>query len=88
MGEHPAGVLDRLFWAVSGRVRLAILARLADSEVQVTDVTRDFPISLNSSLSSVSRRRSCRQEPPSVALALALVGLGMLHRSAAHQPPG
>jgi DNA-binding transcriptional ArsR family regulator len=48
MGEHPAGVLDRVFTAVSDPTRRAILARLADSDARVTDVASDFPISLNS----------------------------------------
>ena len=48
MGEHSAAVLDRVFSAVSDPTRRAILARLADSDARVTDVARDFPISLNS----------------------------------------
>ena len=48
MGEHPAGVLDRVFSAVSDPTRRAILARLADSDARVTDLAREFPISLNS----------------------------------------
>ena len=48
MGEQPAGVLDRVFSAVSDPTRRAILARLADSDARVTDVARGFPISLNS----------------------------------------
>jgi DNA-binding transcriptional ArsR family regulator len=48
MGEHSAGVLDRIFTAVSDPTRRAILARLADSDARVTDVASDFPISLNS----------------------------------------
>lgn len=48
MGEHSAGVLDRVFSAVSDPTRRAILARLADSDARVTDVASDFPISLNS----------------------------------------
>jgi DNA-binding transcriptional ArsR family regulator len=48
MGEYRAGVLDRVFSAVSDPTRRAILARLADSDARVTDVARTLPISLNS----------------------------------------
>jgi DNA-binding transcriptional ArsR family regulator len=48
MDEYPAGVLDRVFSAVSDPTRRAILARLADSDARVTDVASAFPISLNS----------------------------------------
>jgi DNA-binding transcriptional ArsR family regulator len=48
MGEHSAGVLDRVFSAVSDPTRRAILARLSDSDARVTDIADDFPISLNS----------------------------------------
>ena len=48
MGEHSTGVLDRVFSAVSDPTRRAILARLVDSDARVTDLARDFPISLNS----------------------------------------
>jgi DNA-binding transcriptional ArsR family regulator len=48
MGEYPAGVLDRVFSAVSDPTRRAILARLGESDARVTDVARAFPISLNS----------------------------------------
>ena len=48
MGEYSAGVLDRVFSAVSDPTRRAILARLADSDARVTDLARAFPISLNS----------------------------------------
>jgi DNA-binding transcriptional ArsR family regulator len=48
VGERSAGVLDRVFAAVSDPTRRAILARLADSDARVTDVARAFPISLNS----------------------------------------
>lgn len=48
MGEHSAGVLDRVFSAVSDPTRRAILARLADSDARVTDLASAFPISLNS----------------------------------------
>ena len=48
MGEYPAGVLDRVFSAVSDPTRRAILARLADSDARITDVASAFPISLNS----------------------------------------
>ena len=48
MGEYSAGVLDRVFAAVSDPTRRAILARLADSDARVTDVASAFPISLNS----------------------------------------
>ena len=48
MGEYSAGVLDRVFSAVSDPTRRAILARLADSDARVTDVASAFPISLNS----------------------------------------
>lgn len=48
MGEYSAGVLDRVFAAVSDPTRRAILARLAESDARVTDIASDFPISLNS----------------------------------------
>ena len=48
MGEYPAGVLDRVFSAVSDPTRRAILARLAESDARVTDLANAFPISLNS----------------------------------------
>jgi DNA-binding transcriptional ArsR family regulator len=48
MDEYPAGVLGRVFSAVSDATRRAILARLAESDARVTDVARAFPISLNS----------------------------------------
>jgi DNA-binding transcriptional ArsR family regulator len=48
MGEHSAGVLDRVFSAVSDPTRRAILAQLADSDARVTEVASAFPISLNS----------------------------------------
>jgi DNA-binding transcriptional ArsR family regulator len=49
MGEQQAtAVLDRVFAAVSDPTRRAILARLADSDARVTDLARQFPISLNS----------------------------------------
>jgi DNA-binding transcriptional ArsR family regulator len=48
MGEYTAGVLDRVFSAVSDPTRRAILARLADSDARVTDLASAFPISLNS----------------------------------------
>src|SRR5690242_3381608 len=48
MGEYPGAVLDRVFAAVSDPTRRAILARLADADARVTDIARDFPISLNS----------------------------------------
>jgi DNA-binding transcriptional ArsR family regulator len=48
MGEYSAGLLDRVFSAVSDPTRRAILARLADSDARVTDVASAFPISLNS----------------------------------------
>jgi DNA-binding transcriptional ArsR family regulator len=48
MGEYPADTLDRVFSAVSDATRRAILARLAVSDARVTDVARQFPISLNS----------------------------------------
>jgi len=48
MGEYSAGVLDRVFSAVSDPTRRAILARLADSDARVTDIASAFPISLNS----------------------------------------
>jgi DNA-binding transcriptional ArsR family regulator len=40
--------LDRVFSAVSDPTRRAILARLSDSNARVTDLAREFPISLNS----------------------------------------
>src|SRR5919201_2761503 len=48
MGEYSAGLLDRVFSAVSDPTRRASLARLADSDARVTDVASAFPISLNS----------------------------------------
>lgn len=48
MGEYSAGVLDRVFSAVSDPTRRAILARLVDSDARVTDIASAFPISLNS----------------------------------------
>jgi DNA-binding transcriptional ArsR family regulator len=48
MGELPAGVLDRVFSAVSDPTRRAILTRLTESEARVTDLASAFPISLNS----------------------------------------
>ncbi len=48
MGEYSAGMLDRVFSAVSDGTRRAILARLAESDARVTDVASAFPISLNS----------------------------------------
>ncbi len=48
MGEYSAGVLDRVFSAVSDPTRRAILARLAESDARVTDLASAFPISLNS----------------------------------------
>jgi DNA-binding transcriptional ArsR family regulator len=48
MGEQSAAVLDRVFAAVSDPTRRAILARLADADARVTDLAREFPISLNS----------------------------------------
>ncbi len=49
MGEQQGtAVLDRVFAAVSDPTRRAILARLADSDARVTDLARQFPISLNS----------------------------------------
>ena len=40
--------LDALFGAVADPTRRAIFARLASSDARVTEVARDFPISLNS----------------------------------------
>jgi len=40
--------LDAVFGAVSDPTRRAILARLAISEARVTEIAKDFPISLNS----------------------------------------
>jgi DNA-binding transcriptional ArsR family regulator len=48
MGEYSAELLDRVFSAVSDPMRREILARLAGSDARVTDVAREFPISLNS----------------------------------------
>jgi DNA-binding transcriptional ArsR family regulator len=48
MGEYAAGLLDRVFSAVSDPTRRAMLARLADSDARVTDIASGFPISLNS----------------------------------------
>ncbi len=48
MGEHDAVTLDRVFGAISDPTRRAILTRLARSDERVTDVARNFSISLNS----------------------------------------
>jgi DNA-binding transcriptional ArsR family regulator len=48
MGEYGADVLDLVFSAVSDPTRREILALLAGSDARVTDVAREFPISLNS----------------------------------------
>jgi DNA-binding transcriptional ArsR family regulator len=48
VGEYSAGVLDRVFAAVSDPTRRAILARLAGADARVTEVASAFTISLNS----------------------------------------
>jgi DNA-binding transcriptional ArsR family regulator len=49
MGEYNADQrLDRLFAAMADPTRRAILARLTHESARVTELARDFPISLNS----------------------------------------
>lgn len=48
MGETRESRLDQVFGAVADPTRRAILARLGRSSARVTDIARDFPISLNS----------------------------------------
>lgn len=48
MGEYQEAGLDEVFNALCDPTRRAILAKLAESEARVTDIARDFPISLNS----------------------------------------
>jgi DNA-binding transcriptional ArsR family regulator len=48
MGEYQSARLDGVFNALSDPTRRAILARLTDADARVTDVAREFPISLNS----------------------------------------
>jgi len=48
MGEYQSPRLDALFGAVADPTRRAILARLALKDARVTDIAKDFPISLNS----------------------------------------
>src|ERR1043165_2611955 len=48
MGEYRRDRLDAVFGAVADPTRRAILARLEASPARVTDLARDFPISLNS----------------------------------------
>ncbi|WP_308466414.1 ArsR/SmtB family transcription factor [Rathayibacter soli] len=48
MDEYQTQTLDRVFGAVADPTRRAILTRLARSDERVTDVARNFSISLNS----------------------------------------
>jgi DNA-binding transcriptional ArsR family regulator len=48
MGEYKSARLDGVFNALCDPTRRAILARLTDADARVTDVAREFPISLNS----------------------------------------
>ncbi len=48
MGEVRETRLDHVFGAVADPTRRAILNRLGKSPARVTDIARDFPISLNS----------------------------------------
>jgi DNA-binding transcriptional ArsR family regulator len=48
MGEHHASRLDDVFGAVADPTRRAILVRLGRSPARITDIAKDFPISLNS----------------------------------------
>lgn len=47
MVEYQSTQLDAVFKAVSDPTRRAILARLATAEARVTDIAKDFPMSLN-----------------------------------------
>jgi DNA-binding transcriptional ArsR family regulator len=48
MGEALESRLDNVFGALADPTRRAILGRLGKSPARVTDIARDFPISLNS----------------------------------------
>jgi len=48
MGELRAAQLNHIFGAVADPTRRAILRRLGRQPARVTDIARDFPISLNS----------------------------------------
>ena len=48
MGELRAAQLNHIFGAVADPTRRAILARLGRQPARVTDIARNFPISLNS----------------------------------------
>jgi len=48
MGEALVSRLNHVFGAVSDPTRRAILSRLGRNPARVTDIARDFPISLNS----------------------------------------
>jgi DNA-binding transcriptional ArsR family regulator len=47
MVEYQSMQLDAVFKAVSDPTRRAILARLALADARVTDIAKDFPMSLN-----------------------------------------
>jgi len=48
MGESQTTRLNQVFGAVSDPTRRAILGRLGRSPARITDIAKDFPISLNS----------------------------------------
>ncbi len=48
MVEYQSTQLDAVFKAVADPTRRAILARLALADARVTDIAKDFPMSLNS----------------------------------------
>jgi DNA-binding transcriptional ArsR family regulator len=48
MDEYRSARLDATFAALGDPTRRAILAKLQDSDARVTDLAREFPISLNS----------------------------------------
>ena len=48
MGEGQTARLNNVFGAVADPTRRAILGRLGRSPARVTDIAKDFPISLNS----------------------------------------
>jgi len=47
MVEYKEAALDDVFVALADPTRRAILARLAQADARVTDLAREFPISLN-----------------------------------------
>jgi len=47
MVEQQTSQLDAVFKAVADPTRRAILARLASADARVTDIAKDFPMSLN-----------------------------------------